>query len=1166
MFKTIYIYELIRLLRQGATYIYFFVFFFATLIILLGTGGYFDDVPLVSTKVRLLNSPYEINFFFQYFNTFFLFLLPAIIGMVIYRDFKSHVHSILYAFPIRKFDYLLGKFLSSLTVVFFLTFSIGIAFFLGELILGRDNPLIGPINFCGYASAYFIFVLPNMFIYGILVFVMVASFRNLYAGFIGIVLLLLLQFIINNLFAEDLFLYALLDPFGQNATVYETRLWTIEEQNERQIPVFGMVLWNRLFWTLISLVVFSLFYKKFQLEQETFRFVPDFVKMKKTSQREIDVAQQSISHQLEPNIDYAYIQQLKAIGILSAIDFKFIIKSWLFYIFVLLGMLALVVALSRVTNRGDLTFLPLTRIMLSVPMLFFSLVIMLVTFIYSGMLVYRSRMTKVNQLIDTTATSNWVLMGSKILTLIKVQALMLLLMMLCGIGLQVYNGYYHFEIGLYFFHLFIITFPALIVWSIISVFIHTILSNVYLGIFLLLLLWLGVDGLPQLGIESYLLRFNSPPHLIYSDMNGFGNGLLANLIVNSYWLAFAGIVLVLNYLFWERGYWYVVKERFYTAGQRFKGFTPYFSFFILVVFFFFGFIIYRQENSLLKSSENNEHLLDNFRTNFGKYKTIIQPKIISINLNMKLFPESHSFETDGVYLLVNTSSNNIDTLLIKTGYDEITEYTLDIPSRLIKKDEEMQFFVHVLEEPLLPDDSLHMYFKVKNKPNTMLYQNSNVLQNGTFLKTDILPRLGYFYDENFKNPTDSLAKYLNFYAPDADFVDFETIISTNQFQTAISTGALVNQWTKNGRNHFHFKTDEKVKFAFGFNSGVFSVDKTNYKGVALEIYHHEHHSYNLKDMTDGLIAALDYNTGYFGPYQHDEVRIVEFPYTKGSYATVLGNTIPTSEVRFVLNNKNVINQVNLPFYIQAHELTHQWWGNQLVPADALGAKMLTESITEYISLRIYDRCFGQSKSQHFLSLQRKRYLEGRTKESDRESPLYLVKPDQEYIAYGKGAIVFNTLMNHIGEDKLNEILKAFLEEYKFRTDQYPTSTDLIAHLKKFIPKEFHYIIIDMMESIISYDHKINAVNQLSSNKLEIDIDVKKFDHTMNKELEAQNIFLDIVQYGKNGQILGSEKHCVSSGNNKITISKVLGVKSIALDPHLNYIELDIQNNRKDLTN
>ncbi|MBK8652616.1 MAG: hypothetical protein IPN20_01490 [Haliscomenobacter sp.] len=48
----------------------------------------------------------------------------------------------------------------------------------------------------------------------------------------------------------------------------------------------------------------------------------------------------------------------------------------------------------------------------------------------------------------------------------------------------------------------------------------------------------------------------------------------------------------------------------------------------------------------------------------------------------------------------------------------------------------------------------------------------------------------------------------------------------------------------------------------------------------MEIYHHHKHDENIRDMQEGLKAALDYNTHYFGPYQHGEVRIVEFAYRR----------------------------------------------------------------------------------------------------------------------------------------------------------------------------------------------------------------------------------------------------------------------------------------------
>jgi len=1151
------------LLKQPATYFYFAVFFAIALISMLGTGGFFDGIPETDNEVRLLNSAHEINLIFQYFNKFFLFLLPAIIGMVIYKDYRNNVHPILYSFPIKKKDYLLGKFLSALTVVFLITLSVGMAFYLGEVILGQDNPMIGQSSYWGYVSAYILFIWPNMLVYGIFIFVVVASLRNMYAGFIAVILLFFFQIMIDNLFEGSPVLFVLFDPFGQNALAYETRYWTISDQNVRQIPVLGMVLWNRLLWTTLGLVLSGLFYTKFQLEQESFRLFPSSIKQKSVHD-ELTKPVQPNKYRIKAIIDYSFLQQIKATLQLSAIDLRFIVKNWLFHVLVLFGVFAVVFALSRVTNRMDLTLLPLTRIVLSIPMFFFSTVIMLLTFVYAGMLIHRSRVEKTNQLIDATATSNWVLLGSKVLALLQLQILLLFVMMLCGIGLQLYNGYYYFEIDLYLFHLFVITLPTLLIWAALSVCVHTIVPNVYMGIFLLLLIWIGKDQLPQVGIETYLIRFNSPPQLVYSDLNGFGHQLVANYIINAYWSTFSIGMILISYLFWERGYSYTIKERFKKSAQQLNGLVTFFLIASLALFSLLGITIYKEENSSSRSVGNSDILLADFRTNFEKFKSAIQPKIDSVKMNMEIFPESNSFIVRGHYLLINKTSQRIDTLLIRTGYDEITTYSLGVPSNVVQKDEAMQFSVHILEEPIESGDSIRMHFEIRNKPNTLFDQNSGVLRNGTFLRTDILPRLGYFVDEEYKEPYDSLARYSNFYSPDADLVDIETVISTNRLQIAIAPGTLQKQWTENGRNYFHYKTDNKIKFAFAFNSGDYSVSKSNHNDVNVEIYHHGNHTFNLKDMTDGLKASLDYNTLFFGPYQHAEIRTVEFPHTEGSYATVMSNTIPTSEARFVLRNGVENNEINLSFYVQAHELTHQWWGNQVVPADALGAKMLTESITEYISIRIYERFFGPEKAIHFLGLQRQRYLEGRTKEPGKESPLYLVRPEQEYIAYGKGALAFNALHYFVGEEKLNRILNEFLANYTFRTDQYPTSVDLVAHLKHSIAPEYQYIISDMMESITFYDNKIIDVIELPNNQLEIQFSIKKLDNNLQNELMTKGIYILIGQYDLDGNLLHTDISKVSTGENSIRISRAPDLSRIVLDPLLHFIELDIENNTYEL--
>ncbi|MBL0052998.1 MAG: hypothetical protein IPP29_16560 [Bacteroidetes bacterium] len=96
--------------------------------------------------------------------------------------------------------------------------------------------------------------------------------------------------------------------------------------------------------------------------------------------------------------------------------------------------------------------------------------------------------------------------------------------------------------------------------------------------------------------------------------------------------------------------------------------------------------------------------------------------------------------------------------------------------------------------------------------------------------------------------------------------------------------------------------------------------------------------------------------------------------------------------------------MDLSFYVAAHELSHHWWGNQVSPADALGATMITESMAEYITAKIYEKKYGKQGALKFLKIQRIRYLSGRANETEQEPPLYLVNPEQSYISYGKGAI------------------------------------------------------------------------------------------------------------------------------------------------------------------
>ncbi|MCE7993484.1 MAG: hypothetical protein HEP71_15965 [Roseivirga sp.] len=1163
MFSSIYTYEFKQWLKSPSPYIYFFVFFSITFVAFAGNAGFFDPPTEGDKLQRLINSPHEINFMMQYFNKFFLFLLPAIIGATLYKDYKYKVHSILYSFPVRKRDYLMGKFLSAFTLVVIISFSSGLAIFLAESLPGMDPKKLGDFNINGYLQTYLVFTIPNMLIYGAIVFSVVAWFRSIYTGFVTIVLLFFIQTITQNAFDGNGALIALFDPFAQNTTQYITHLWTLEEQNTNMIPLMGPVLYNRLFWLTLSVITFTVTYRKFAFNEDA----PASFRLKTKGQRVVKNNFQSMRNISLSPVSYRFSlsAQWKNCWRLSNIHLGYIAKSWVFLGMAFLGILAVLFTLAKVINFEEMAMLPVTRIVLSVPAFFFTGIAIMITFIYAGMLMQRERAAGMNQLVDSTPVSNWVLMLSKVLALVKMQAMLLLIMAIAGISIQLYNGYYQLELDMYFFHLFVVTFIVLIIWAFTSVFVHTIVPNLYMGLFILVLGWIGFGGLPQAGIDSKLLLFNLPPDLLGSDLDGYGNTLAPYFLIEGYWFAFGAILLLVSFLLWTRGLPENIRERLAIARTQLTKTVAGLGVALVLLFGIMGFSIYIHKSEAMNlTNSDQDRIFKAFEQEFAQYANEPQPRITDVNLQLDLYPKRNDFEAEGRYTLVNKTAEPINQLLVKTGFDEITDFQFSLPARQMALDSIMQFSVWQLSDRLSPGDSLIMSFQIRNKPNSFFERNSNVLANGTFLGSDILPRLGYAFGRDKKHPSDSSSTKNSYAAEDADLVSFETTISTVEGQTALAPGYLEKDWSEKGRHYFRYKTDQRIKFVLGFNSARYARAQDQWEDINLEVYYHKGHDHNINRMLDGLKGALSYNSKYLGPYQHKESRIIEFPMTEGSYATTMANSIPTSEMRFIANTNDDEGRVDQSFYVAAHELTHQWWGNQVAPADALGAVMISESITEYFSLRIYEAHFGKPKADKFLRLQRERYLRGRTTEQEEEPPLQLVAQAQQYISYGKGAFTFNALMHYLGEEELNAILRSFLEKYKYQEAPYPTSLNFVSHMKEATPDSLRYLIEDMFEKVVIYDNELTEAKIADANNGQYEASLA---FTITKqELKGKETIspplADYVQIGffdKDDKLIYLHAERVIETENKLTLSLDQKPFKVVLDPNLLLMDKDIEN-------
>lgn len=1067
MFFTIFKFEIKYWLRNWSFYTYLSIFFLMALLSMAGASGAFGEGS--ADTENMANSPMSIYGFSNFFNKLLLFLIPAIVGSTIYKDYKSNFNGILHTYPFSKTDYLFAKFTSAFLIVCLIAFSVVLG-----LMLGTKLPTVNPTQLLlfdavPYLQTYFIYLIPNLLLFSIVVFSIVLLSRNIYTGFISIVLFWLLKEIASRLVGAEGFVSFLIDPFGESAVQHFTRYWNLSEQNILALPFPPIIFINRLVWFLIGVTIFIATFRWFSFNQNKFSIG---LKTKKSESVTKDNFGSIIKIDLiKLKFDFSFFQQIKTSWKLSQTDFIFIIRNGAFISIVIAGILFIAAILLQMNPQTDTKTLPVTWVILGFPIFFFSFLIQILTFLYAGIIVHRAKNSRISDLISSAAVPNWVLLFSKFLALVKMQLLLLSLIMVVGITIQINNNYYNFEIGHYLFDLFGIHLIGFIIWALLSLLVQSVFSNIYLSLFLLILGTLGISQLPSLGIECFVFRFNESPNadffLKYSDMSGYGHSLMPYFIYKSYWLVFGLFLFCITQLVWQRELTNSFLERFKIAKKRFVGKLAFISIVLMTSFLCFGFYLFQKENNpenKILTVKNEANLLTQFQKKYKKYEHTKQPRITSVFVKLDIFPETSSFIAKGKYTLINKTAQTIDTLLIKMGFDEITTLLFDTKATLIEKDTIFKFCIYKLDKGIAPNDSINLNFTIQNQKNTFLTQNSNILKNGTYLKSDIFPRLGYFANTEKKMPSDSTYFANHYQSIDADLINFEAIVSTTLNQIAITSGNLVKEWVEDGRRYFHYKMDKPIKFVFGFNSGEFAVLKEIYKGVDLRVYFHPKHIYNIQQMMDGLKASLDYNTFFFGTYQHKQVHIIEFSRSEGSYATTAGNCIQISEMRFINDTQDIKEGgIDLSFYVAAHELSHQWWGNQVIPADALGATMITESVAEYITAKIYKKKYGKQSALKFLSLQRNRYLSGRTNETEQEVPLYLVNPEQSYISYGKGAIALYTLSEFIGEEKLNNALREYLNKVKFQPPPYTTSLEMLDYLKKATPESLQYLITDMFE-------------------------------------------------------------------------------------------------------
>jgi aminopeptidase N len=329
----------------------------------------------------------------------------------------------------------------------------------------------------------------------------------------------------------------------------------------------------------------------------------------------------------------------------------------------------------------------------------------------------------------------------------------------------------------------------------------------------------------------------------------------------------------------------------------------------------------------------------------------------------------------------------------------------------------------------------------------------------------------------------------------------------------------------------------------------------------------------------GMKKSLDYFSKNFSPYQYQQMRIMEFPRYE-AFAQSFPNTIPFSEGSGFVLDIDDEKDIDMAFFITAHEVAHQWWGFQVNAANVQGKSMISETLAQYSALMVLKDTYPQEKVQQLLQQERKRYLNGRPQERTMEMPLSLVESGQRYIRYGKGLVNMYAFQDYISEEKVNLALQRFIKDWNcyrsdFKQNRLATTNDLLGYFREVTPDSLQYIIHDLFETITLYDLQVESVlsEQLPQNnyKTTININALKYRAAGNgKENEISvNDWIDIGVYGTNKQgketLIYLKKHKITSKSQHLEIIVDQLPVKVGIDPLNKLIDRKPENNIKKIS-
>ncbi len=472
---------------------------------------------------------------------------------------------------------------------------------------------------------------------------------------------------------------------------------------------------------------------------------------------------------------------------------------------------------------------------------------------------------------------------------------------------------------------------------------------------------------------------------------------------------------------------------------------------------------------------------DYWRKNHATWLDAKLPAISDVVVDLEVMPEDRSFEVEGTYLLHNHREEPLAKIPLTSG-PHWRDVTWTLNGQDFEPEDRAGLYVFAPPEPLAPGEELSIGFAFHGRFPDGFTKNGGgfgqfILPAGVVLTSfqpTFVPVLGYqeqlgIDDENQYDskefPDDFYLDQLSSgFGSDTPFTTRITVTGPEEL-TLNSVGTLVDEQVADGKRTVTWVSDHPVKI-FNVVAGRWQVRE----GEGTAIYYHPSHGYNLDEMGEALDASRRYYSEWFYPYPWQRLKLSEFP-ALASYAQGFATNITFSEnIGFLTRSTQ---QTEVAFMVTAHEAAHQWWGNILTPGQGPGGNILSEGMSHYSTLLLFDQVKGERGRIEFAKRIEERY--GEARRADSERPMVKIdgtRPGDTTVTYDKGGWVFWMLHQHLGREQMLAGLREFILTYENGPD-YPVLQDLIVTLRPyaadaeaydaFVQQWFHEVVLPRYE-------------------------------------------------------------------------------------------------------